>query len=116
MRHAKKGRTLGRTKALRKALLRNLAESLILHGSIRTTTAKAKELRSIVEPLVTKARRGSMSDRRAVGKVLYTPKAIKMLMSDIGPRYKDRQGGYTRITKTGFRPSDGADVSVIEFV
>ncbi|MBH41524.1 MAG: 50S ribosomal protein L17 [Candidatus Magasanikbacteria bacterium] len=116
MRHRKKKITLGREKAQREALMRSLAESLILHGAIKTTSAKAKALRTVVEPLVTKAKRGNLFDKRMVSKVLYTKLAVEKLMKDIGPRYKDRQGGYTRITKIGSRPNDGAEVVRIEFV
>ncbi len=116
MRHKVKKFTLGRKRAQRKALLRNLAQSLVLHGAIRTTEAKAKALRTVIEPLVTKAKRGTLADRRSVAKVLYTEEAIRKIMNDIGPKYKDRAGGYTRIIKMGHRPTDGADVVRIEFV
>ncbi len=116
MRHRKKNRTLGRPKAQREALLRNLSESLILHGKIRTTVAKAKELRSVIEPLVTKAKNGTLADRRNIMKVLYTEKAVKKIMEEIGPKYKERAGGYTRIVKAGSRPTDGANIAYIEFV
>ncbi len=119
MRHRKEGRTFGREKAPREAMMRSLAESLILHGSITTTTAKAKELRRFVEPLVTKAKstRGSeVSKRRTLTSELYTDKAVVKLMKDIAPQYVGRSGGYTRITKIGNRFNDAADMSVIEFV
>lgn len=116
MRHRKKNRSLGRETKQRDALLRNLADSLILSGKIETTLAKAKELRSYVEPLVTKARKGSMADRRNLIKVLYTDKAVIKLMDEYGPKYKERDGGYTRITKTGYRKNDGAETAIIEFV
>lgn len=116
MRHQKKGATLGREKAARTALLRSLAESLVLHGSIRTTKAKARALRSFLEPLVTKARRGNLADRRYVIQRLYTKKAVDMLMTEIAPKYKERPGGYTRITKLGHRVNDGGEVVHIEFV
>ncbi|PIT86570.1 MAG: 50S ribosomal protein L17 [Candidatus Magasanikbacteria bacterium CG10_big_fil_rev_8_21_14_0_10_43_6] len=116
MRHRVKKFTLGRKKAQRKALLRNLAQSLVLHGAIRTTSAKAKALRTVVEPLVTRARRGTLADRREIAKVLYTQDALRKMMDDIGPKYKERPGGYTRIIKVGHRPTDGADVVRIEFV
>lgn len=116
MRHRKKKTTLGREKSQREALLRNLAESLILHGKIKTTVAKAKALRIVVEPLITKARKGTLAERRNIMKFLYTEKAVKKLMDEIGPKYKERQGGYTRITKAGSRVNDGADIAYIEFV
>lgn len=116
MRHNRKKSTFGRKRAQRKALLRNLCDSLILNGKIRTTKAKAKTLRTVIEPLVTKAKRGSVADRRAVKKGLYTKKALTTLMDVIAPQYKDRQGGYTRITPAGHRVNDGADMVYIEFV
>ena len=116
MRHRMKNRSLGRVKRQREALLRNLADSLILHGRIETTLAKAKELRMFVEPLVTKAKKGTMAERRNLIKVLYTDEAVKKMMDNYGPKYKDRDGGYTRITKTGPRKNDAAEMAVIEFV
>ncbi len=116
MRHRKKTIKLGRTKAPRQALLRNLAESLVLHGSIVTTKAKAKALRTVIEPLITKAKRANEVDREKINQVLYTGKAVKKLIDEIAPRYKDRQGGYTRIIKIGFRANDGGEKVRIEFV
>ena len=116
MRHQKKGKTLGRVKAQREALMRSLAESLILHGKIKTTTAKAKELRRFVEPLVTKAKTNSLAQRRLLIKALYTDKVVNKLMGELGPKYKERPGGYTRITKITSSRNDGAEMSVIEFV
>ena len=116
MRHKVKKTTLGRKKAPREAMLRNLAESLILNNSIKTTEAKAKALRGIIEPLITKARSNTLAARRNIIKVLYTEKAVKKLMEEIGPKYKDRQGGYTRITKLGKRVNDAAPTARIEFV
>lgn len=102
--------------AQRNALLRGLAQNLVMYGSIRTTVAKAKELRGVIEPLVTRARRGNLFDRRRIAKVLYTRETIEKMMNDIGPRYKERDGGYTRVTKIGARPNDGAEMAKIEFV
>ena len=116
MRHNKKKSTLGRESAQRKALMRSLADSLVLHGSIQTTVAKAKALRPFIERLVTHARGGHISDRRYVEAELYTRKAVDMLMKDVAPRFKDRTGGYTRIIRTGHRPNDGAETAVIQFV
>ena len=116
MRHKKKNNTLGREKAQREALLRNLAESLILHEGIETTKAKAKALRTFVEPLITTAKKGTLSDRRRLHAILYTDTVINKLMDEIGPRYKERQGGYTRIIQVGFRPNYGADKVRIELV
>lgn len=116
MRHNRKKATLGRTAAQRNALMRNLAESLVLYGSIRTTKAKAKALRPLVEKLITKAGRASMSDRTSIKKVLYTKNSITKLINELGPKYKERSGGYTRITALGHRSSDGADMARIELV
>lgn len=116
MRHQKKKATLGRESAQRKALMRSLADSLLLHGKIKTTEAKAKALRSVVEPLITKAKKGTLNARREAIKVLYTDAAVKKLMDEIGPKYKERQGGYTRIVKLGQRPNDGAPMVRMELV
>lgn len=116
MRHRKQKVTLGREKAPREALFRNLAESLILHGSIKTTEVKAKALRRIIEPLITMARKNTLASRRNIMKVLYTEKAVKKIMEEIGPKYKERNGGYTRITKLGRRTNDAAPIARIEFV
>ncbi len=116
MRHNSKKFTLGRKSAGRKALMRGLAENLVMVGSIKTTSAKAKALRTVVEPLVTKAKRGTLADFRAVKRVLYTQAAIKKMMETLGPQYKERAGGYTRITKLGVRTSDAAEMVRIEFV
>lgn len=117
MRHRRKGRKLGRVKAQREALLKSLAESLILHEAITTTHAKAKELKTVVEPLITYARRPA--EKRKDGFLmskLYTGKAVKKLISDIAPRYTKRPGGYTRITKLGTYRNDGAENVRIELV
>lgn len=116
MRHRKKKATLGRIAPQRKALMRSLAESLIIHDGIKTTQAKAKALRVFVEPLVTKAKEGTLAQRRNLISVLYTDAVVNKLMDDIGPRYKERNGGYTRIIKLGPRENDGANMVRIEFV
>ncbi|MBT4153561.1 MAG: 50S ribosomal protein L17 [Candidatus Magasanikbacteria bacterium] len=116
MRHNSKKFTLGRKKEQRKALMRNLAESLVIHGGIRTTKAKAKALRTVIEPVITKAGRGSLADRKAVNKVLFTKSSIQKMMTEIGPHYKERQGGYTRIVKLGHRKNDAAEMVRIELV
>jgi len=116
MRHRKKKITLGREKAQRDALLRNLAESLILHEGIVTTKAKARALRMFIEPLVTKARHAKPNAQALISKSLYTGKAVKKLVTEIGPRYKDRDGGYTRIIKMGHRANDKGEKVKIEFV
>ncbi len=116
MRHNSKKVILGREAAPRRALMRNLAESLILKGSIRTTKAKAKALRSVIEPLVTKARTGTLANMRTVKQTLFTREALDMLMKEVAPKYVDRKGGYTRIIKLAPRASDGAEMARIEFV
>lgn len=116
MRHKVKKITLGREKAPRVALMRGLAESLVLHGSIKTTEAKAKALRGIIEPLITKARKNTLASRREILKVLYTEEAVKKIMEEVGPKYKDRDGGYTRIIKIAPRKNDAAKMAKIELV
>lgn len=116
MRHRKRGRKLGRTASHRKATLANLASALIQHKRIKTTDAKAKEARKFVEPLITKARRGTLHDRRQVLRKIPHPDVVKILFDEIAPHYADRPGGYTRIVKLGFRDNDCAPVSLLEFV
>ncbi len=116
MRHNSKKVTLGRERGQRKALLRSLAENLVLHDTICTTSAKAKALRSVVEPLVTKGKNGTLADLRAIKRVLYTDQAVKKVMQTLAPKYKERAGGYTRITKIGPRANDAAQMVRIEFV
>ncbi|MCF6276447.1 MAG: 50S ribosomal protein L17 [Candidatus Magasanikbacteria bacterium] len=116
MRHRKQKFTLGREKAHRTALIKNLAESLILHGAIETTEAKAKALKTYVEPLVTKARKNTLASRRLVIRKLFTEKAVKKLMEEVAPKYVEREGGYTRIIKLRTRKNDGAPIVKIEFV
>ena len=116
MRHNKSGRKLGRKTASRKALMSNLASALITHKRIKTTDAKAKELRMYVEPLVTFAKRGDLHARRQVLKKIPRKAIIHELFDTIGPSFSDRDGGYTRITKLGFRDNDRAPMSLIEFI
>lgn len=116
MRHQSKKITLDRKSAGRRALLGNLAESLILYGKIRTTKAKAKATRSVVEKLVTIASKNTLTARRRIAKTLYTENAIKKLMEVYGPKYKDIKGGYTRITILKNRVGDGAEEAVVEFI
>ena len=115
MRKRKKGKKFGRVKKQREALLKSLASSLILNRKIKTTEIKAKELRRFVEPLITKAKTGDLHKRRIVRRSLSDP-LTKKLFEEIGPLYKDRPGGYTRITKLPPRESDGAKMAVIELI
>ena len=116
MRHRKSGRKLGRKTGHRRAVMSNLASQLIEHKRIKTTEAKAKELRVFIEPLVTFARRGDLHARRQVLRKIPHKDIVSILFNDIGPVYTDRDGGYTRIIKLGFRDNDRAPVSMIEFV
>lgn len=126
MEHRKKGRKLKRTASHRKALLSNLSIALIKHKRIKTTLAKAKELRTYVEPLVTKSVRAlgfknsapekSIHQRRIVRKFLNDKEAVQILFDEIAAKVDNRPGGYTRILKTGFRAGDSADEAIIEFV
>ncbi len=116
MRHQAKGKQLSRTSEHRKALMRNMATSLILHGGIETTVAKAKALRPYAEKLITLARRGDLHARRLVASKIRERAALSLLFSEIGPRFAARPGGYTRILKLGHRPGDGAEVARIELL
>jgi large subunit ribosomal protein L17 len=116
MRHGKKFNHLSRKEGHRKALMRNLSAALIEHKRINTTLAKAKALRVYLEPLVTKARKGSTHDRRVVFSYLQNKNAVTELFDEIAEKMGDRPGGYLRIIKTGFRRSDAADMAMIEFV
>ncbi|MFD1882135.1 50S ribosomal protein L17 [Paracoccus pacificus] len=116
MRHARGYRRLNRTHEHRKALFANMAGSLIEHEQIKTTLPKAKELRPIVEKLVTLAKRGDLHARRLAAAQLKQDIHVARLFEVIGPRYKDRQGGYVRIMKAGFRYGDMAPMAIIEFV
>ncbi|MDO9548149.1 MAG: 50S ribosomal protein L17 [Candidatus Marinimicrobia bacterium] len=116
MRHQNRVAKLGRTASHRKALMMNLAIALIKHGKIKTTDAKAKELRRYVERLITYGKRGTVHHRRLAYKVLHDRSIVKTLFDHIAPQYSDRDGGYTRIIKLGFRDNDCAAVSLIEFV
>ncbi|HUP89619.1 MAG TPA: 50S ribosomal protein L17 [Longimicrobiales bacterium] len=116
MRHRVKGRGFGRTAEHRKAMMRNMATSLFLHGRIETTTEKAKELRGFAEPIITKAKRGDLHARRLVARDIKDSEALHKLFTEIGPKYAERAGGYTRVLHLGHRPGDAADVSIIELV
>ena len=116
MRHRRKGKKLGVNPSHRRALLANLAENLIIHKRIKTTDARAKELRRYIEPLVTKAKKGDMNSIRMIARKIRHKNILNILLNDIAPVYEKRNGGYTRIIKLGFRDNDRASVSLIEFV
>jgi len=116
MRHARGYRRLNRTHEHRKALFANLSGSLIEHEQIRTTLPKAKELRPVVEKLITLAKRGDLHARRMAAAQLKVDAQVKKLFDVLGPRYKARAGGYTRVLKAGFRYGDMAPMAIIEFV
>lgn len=107
---------LSRTDGHRKALLRNLATSFFKYEKMETTSSKAKEISRIVERLITQAARGDLHSRRLVAEYITEPAVVKKLIEQIAPAFKDRTGGYTRITKTRVRPGDAAELSVIELV
>jgi len=117
MRHRKTIKKLGlSSRSHKKAMLANLASSLITHKKIKTTHSRAKELRRFIEPLITRAKRGDLHARRIVLKKIKHKEIVHTLFHDIAPVYSDRPGGYTRITKLGFRDNDRAEVSMIELV
>jgi large subunit ribosomal protein L17 len=116
MRHKSGGRKLQRTSAHRTALFRNMSASLIKHEQITTTVAKAKELRPYIEKLVTLAKRGGLANRRLAQSRLLDETQLKKLFDILAERYKDRNGGYTRVIKAGIRASDAAPMAIIEFV
>ena len=115
MRKRKSGRKFGRERDQRNALMTHLAGALIANGKIRTTEAKAKELRPYIERLITKARKGTLAARRDLGRSL-TAREVKTLVDDIAPRFISRPGGYTRIIKVPSRKSDGAKRAIIEIL
>ena len=116
MRHGMNGRKLNRTSSERRALFAGLACALVKHEQIKTTLPKAKDLRPIVEKMVTLGRRGDLHARRQLFAVLRDEAMTSKLIAVLGPRYKERQGGYLRILKAGFRQGDAAPMAVIEFV
>ncbi len=116
MRHRKTGRKLGRTAAHRRALKRNLAEAIFRHERVKTTLAKAKEIRPYVEKLITLSRRDTVHARRMFARDIQDRKLIQRVFSEIGPRYQNRPGGYTRVLKLGTRHGDGAEMAIIELV
>lgn len=114
MRHRKKGRQLSRTRSHKRAMLRNMATSLFRHERIRTTEAKAKELRPFAEKLITLARRDDVHSRRRARRHIADREILDKLFHQIGPRFRGRPGGYTRILKLGARKGDGAELALIE--
>ena len=113
MRHRKSGRRLGRNSAHRKAMFRNMATSVLRHETIRTTLPKAKELRRVVEPLITLAKEDSVANRRLAFDRLRDKEIVGKLFTDVGPRFRDRPGGYLRILKTDPRPGDAAPMAIV---
>lgn len=116
MRHRVKGRKLSRTSAHRKATMRALTMALVREHRIVTTVAKAKELRRFVEPLITRSKEDNLLNRRMVFSSLQNKETVKKLFAEIGPKSADRNGGYTRVIKIGFRQGDGAEMAVVELV
>ena len=116
MRHRKSGRQLNRNSSHRKAMFRNMACSLFEHEVIKTTVPKAKELKRVAEPLITLAKNDSVANRRLAFSRTGSKEAVGKLFTELGPRYKERPGGYTRILKCGFRPGDAAPMAFVELV
>ena len=116
MRHRKSGRQLNRNSSHRKAMFQNMANSLFLHEAIKTTLPKAKELRRVVEPLITRAKSDSVANRRHVFSKLRDDAMVAKLFTELGPFYKDRPGGYIRILKAGFRSGDKAPMALVQLV
>jgi large subunit ribosomal protein L17 len=116
MRHRKSGRQLNRNSSHRQAMFRNMAVSLIEHEVIKTTLPKAKELRRVAEPLITLAKQDSVANRRLAFSRTRSKEAVGKLFTELGPRYQERPGGYTRILKCGYRPGDAAPMAYVELV
>lgn len=116
MRHRKSGRQLNRNSSHRKAMFRNMAVSLMQHEIIKTTLPKAKELRRVAEPLITMAKTDSLAKRRLAFSRLRDRSVVTKLFNELGPRYKERPGGYLRILKCGFRPGDKAPMAIVELM
>ena len=116
MRHRQSGRQLNRNSSHRKAMFRNMASSLVKHGLIKTTVAKAKELRMVVEPLITLAKTDSVANRRLAFARTQDKEVVGILFNELGARYQERPGGYTRILKCGFRTGDKAPMAYVELV
>jgi len=116
MRHRNKNKILDRKKGPRELMLRNLASSILIYEKVKTTKAKAQAVRPLVEKMITSAKVGDLNSRRGLIKVLLQKNAVKKAMDVLGDRYKNRPGGYTRTTKLGVRPGDGAEMVQIELV
>jgi len=116
MRHGKRVKKLGRTKSHRKAMLANMAASLFMYRMIKTTEAKAKEVKKLAEKLITLAKRGDLHAHRQVYDVIRDRKLVKKIFDEIAPKFNDREGGYTRVVRLGIRKGDGAPVSVVELL
>jgi len=116
MRHRKAGNRLGRTMSHRRALMRNMASALVVHGKVETTIQKAKALRPVVERLITMGREDSLAGRRRAATLLMGKEPVQRLFDDVGPRFADRPGGYTRIVRTRHRAGDAARMAIIELV
>lgn len=116
MRHNKKGKVFGREKGAREAMLKNLAQSVILHEHVNTTLPKAKAVRSLVEKLITTGRTKTLTARRSLSRTLSLESAVNKILEELGPRYQNRKGGYTRIIKLGRRAGDAADIAQIQLV
>ena len=116
MRHQKKGKILDRKKAPRELMLRNLASSILIYEKVKTTEAKAKAVKPLVEKMITVAKAGDLTARRRLIAKLPQPMAVKKTIESLGKRYKDRNGGYTRVLKNGTRKGDCAPMAIIEFI
>lgn len=116
MRHKNKVKTLDRTKEARELMLRNLASSIIIYEKVKTSQAKAKAVKPLLEKIITTAKKGDLSARRKLLQILLQPQAVKKAMEVLSERYKDRSGGYCRIIKIGSRQGDGAQMAQIELV
>lgn len=116
LRHKVKGRQFGRPSGQRKALFRNLVTDLLRNGHIKTTIEKAKEIRPITEKMVTYGKKGTLNDRRLAASFITDPKVVKKVFDEIGPKFKDRPGGYTRISRLGTRAGDAAEMAIIELI
>lgn len=116
MRHKVRGKKFGRVSDQRKLMLKNLVVSLIEHGRINTTVAKAKEMRSLAEKVITYAKKGTVHHRRLAFRILNNRTLVKKVFDELAPRYEDRNGGYTRVLKNGVRRGDCAPMAIIEFI